>query len=127
MIVIYYSGNAYTGRYALLLSSLSRMSLAALQLFKGIGAYLRVGKQPAIGRCLVSLSSCFGWRFVSVRSLLLPIHGLLALLSRTGLLRGDVYEHLLSFKRWHVLYLADLFQVIGKPEQQHFSLFLKQD
>ena len=68
-----------------------------------------------------------GCRFFAGGSFLLPIHGLLTLLSRTGLLRGDVYEHLLSFKRWHVLYLADLFQVIGKPEQQHFSLFLKKN
>ena len=58
---------------------------------------------------------------------LLAVEGLLALLGCTGFLWREVEEHLLSFERRHVLYLAEFLKVVGETKQKHLSLLFEQD
>ena len=50
-----------------------------------------------------------------------------ALLRCRRFLRRELDCHSLSFQNRHLVYLRIIFQVIGKTEQQHFSLLFEQD
>ena len=44
-----------------------------------------------------------------------------------GLFGGNEDSHALAFEHRHLLHLAVFFEVVGKTQQEHFALFLKED
>ena len=50
-----------------------------------------------------------------------------ALLRCRHFLRRELDCHSLSFQNRHLVYLRIVFQIIGKTEQQHFTLLFEQD
>ena len=69
-------------------------------------------------RLLVSFGLCLSRLVVSF---------LLTLLRLSSFLRSEGEEHLLTFERRHALNLGELFEVVGKAEEEHFTLFFEDD